>query len=103
MNIDRLIKNIEESYFIEKPLYDEFSVKRGLRNNDGSGVLVGLTRIGSVRGYIKDEQEVVPVEGELRYRGIDVADIVKKLQEDKRYGFEEVIYLLLFGNLPTHK
>ena len=103
MNIDRLIKNIEESYFIEKPLYDEFSVKRGLRNNDGSGVLVGLTRIGSVRGYIKDEQEVVPVEGELRYRGIDVVDIVKKLQEDKRYGFEEVIYLLLFGNLPTQK
>ncbi len=100
MNIDNYIKNIEECYQIDKPLYDEFNVKRGLRNNDGSGVLVGLTRIGSVRGYIKDEQEVVAVEGELRYRGMDVASIVKHLQEEKRYGFEEVIYLLLFGKLP---
>jgi len=101
MNIDNLVKNIQESYQIEKALYDEFNVKRGLRNNDGSGVLVGLTRIGSVRGYIKDEQEVVAVEGELRYRGIDVDSIIKNLQEEKRYGFEEVTYLLLFGKLPT--
>src|SRR6266540_3137151 len=66
------IKNIKESYQIEKSLYDEYNVKRGLRNNDGSGVLVGLTRIGNVHGYIKDEHEIVPVEGKLRYRGIEI-------------------------------
>jgi len=101
MNVDDLIKGNNDSYYIEKNLYAEFNVKRGLRNNDGSGVLVGLTRIGSVRGYIKDEQEVVAVEGELRYRGIDVVSMVKHLQDEDRYGFEEVTYLLLFGKLPN--
>jgi citrate synthase len=101
MNIQNLISNITEKYQIEKSLYDEFNVKRGLRNNDGSGVLVGLTRIGNVHGYIKDEHEIVPVEGKLKYRGIDVEDIVNHLENEKRYGFEEVIFLLLFGKLPS--
>lgn len=101
MNIDNLIKNIKESYQIEKSLYDEYNVKRGLRNNDGSGVLVGLTRIGNVHGYIKDEHEIVPVEGKLRYRGIEIEDIVDHLEKEDRYGFEEVIFLLLFGKLPN--
>lgn len=101
MNIDNLIKNIQESYYIEKSLYDEYNVKRGLRNNDGSGVLVGLTRIGNVHGYIKDEHEIVPVEGKLRYRGIEIEDIVSHLENENRYGFEEVIFLLLFGKLPS--
>ena len=101
MNIDNLIKNITENYQIDKSLYDEYNVKRGLRNNDGSGVLVGLTRIGNVHGYIKDEHEIVPVEGKLLYRGIDVEDIVNHLENENRYGFEEVIFLLLFGKLPN--
>jgi citrate synthase len=101
MNIDNLIKNIKESYQIEKSLYDEYNVKRGLRNNDGSGVLVGLTRIGNVHGYIKDEHEIVPVEGKLLYRGIEIEDIVNHLESENRYGFEEVIFLLLFGKLPN--
>jgi citrate synthase len=101
MDISNLVKNIQESYQIDKSLYDEYNVKRGLRNNDGSGVLVGLTRIGNVHGYIKDEHEIVPVEGRLRYRGIEIEDIVKHLEEENRYGFEEVIFLLLFGKLPN--
>jgi len=101
MNIDNLIKNIKESYQIEKSLYDEYNVKRGLRNNDGSGVLVGLTRIGNVHGYIKDEHEIVPVEGKLRYRGIEIEDIIEHLENEDRFGFEEVIFLLLFGKLPN--
>lgn len=81
--------------------YPRFNVKRGLRNEDGTGVLVGLTEIGDVHGYILDEQERIPVEGRLRYRGIDVYDIVAGFQKDKRMGFEETAYLLLFGRLPT--
>jgi citrate synthase len=103
MNIENLVQSIQKNYQIDKPLYDEYSVKRGLRNNDGSGVLVGLTRIGNVHGYIKDEQDIVPVEGKLRYRGIDVETIVDHLNKENRLGFEEVTYLLLFGKLPTPK
>ena len=85
---------------IDTDLYNKFNVKRGLRNADGSGVLVGLTAIGEVHGYIMDEGERSPVEGRLRYRGIDVNDIVDGCQKDGRLGFEETIYLLLFGTLP---
>ncbi len=82
-------------------LYRKYGVKRGLRNDDGSGVLVGLTEIGDVHGYIYDEGDRVPVEGRLTYRGIDVKDIVRGFEQDKRPGYEEVVYLLLFGDLPT--
>ena len=83
--------------------YKKFNVKRGLRNEDGSGVLVGLTEIGEVHGYIMDENEKIPVEGRLRYRGIDVRDICDGYQKDGRFGYEEVIYLLLLGQLPDKK
>ena len=81
-------------------LYNKYEVKRGLRNSNGTGVLVGLTEIGDVHGYIMDENEKVPVNGRLRYRGIDVDDISNGFISDGRFGFEEVIYLLLFGELP---
>lgn len=81
--------------------YAHYGVKRGLRNDDGTGVLVGLTEIGDVHGYIIDEQERIPVEGRLRYRGISVADLVSGFQADHRPGFEETAYLLLFGVLPS--
>lgn len=81
--------------------FPRYNVKRGLRNADGTGVLVGLTEIGDVHGYIIDEGETVPVEGRLRYRGIDIRDIVNGFQNDQRKGFEEVAYLLLFGELPS--
>jgi citrate synthase len=72
-----------------------------LRNADGTGVLVGLTRIGDVHGYIIDEGEKVAVDGKLYYRGIDVEELVAHTETEKRFGFEETVYLLLFGELPT--
>jgi len=62
--------------YIDGELYGKYNVKRGLRNTDGTGVLVGLTRIGDVHGYIVDEGEKVAIPGKLFYRGIDVEDIV---------------------------
>lgn len=86
---------------ISPSLYSKYEVKRGLRNSNGTGVLVGLTEIGDVHGYIMDENERIPVEGRLSYRGINVEDITKGFLADGRFGFEESIYLLLFGELPT--
>ncbi|MDX9867725.1 MAG: citrate/2-methylcitrate synthase [Kiritimatiellia bacterium] len=85
---------------IDPALYEQFNVKRGLRNADGTGVLVGLTRIGSVHGYVISESEKVSVPGQLFYRGINVNDLVEGFQREKRFGFEESAYLLLFGELP---
>lgn len=82
-------------------VYCRYNVKRGLRNEDGSGVLVGLTEIGEVHAYVFDEGEKVPVEGRLLYRGIDIYDLVNGFLSEGRFGFEECAYLLLFGNLPT--
>lgn len=90
----------EENSFIEQEYYVRYNVKRGLRNNNGTGVLVGLTKVGEVHGYILDEGEKIPIEGRLLYRGIDISDIVTGFQKEKRFGFEEVCYLLLFGVLP---
>jgi len=94
---------IQKSYKIEPELYTKNNVKRGLRNSDGTGVLVGLTEIGDVHSYIIDEGEKVPVEGRLRYRGIDVYDLVRGFVKEGRFGFEETCYLLLFGELPTEE
>lgn len=91
----------EKNNNILPSLYSKYEVKRGLRNSNGTGVLVGLTEIGDVHGYILDENERIPVEGRLSYRGIDVEDITKGFITDGRFGFEESIYLLLFGELPT--
>lgn len=101
LDFDSLVKKIKNNNIIDPGNFDLFEVKRGLRNKDGSGVLVGLTKIGHVHGYIKDEYEVVPVEGELYYRGINLIDITKNIEKEKRFGFEEVAYLLLFGELPN--
>ncbi|MDR3012906.1 MAG: citrate/2-methylcitrate synthase [Chitinispirillales bacterium] len=86
---------------IESELYKNYNVMRGLRKPDGTGVLVGLTSIGDVHGYIMDDGEKVPVAGRLRYRGIDIDHIVEGFQRDKRFGYNEIAYLLLFGGLPT--
>ena len=88
---------------IPAELYEKYSVKRGLRNSDGTGVLVGLTEIGQVHGYIMDEGEKIPVPGVLRYRGIDLKDIVQGFQDEGRWGFEETAFLLLFGYLPAEQ
>lgn len=86
---------------IDPSLYDKYNVKRGLRNADGTGVLVGLTEVGEVMSYIVDDAERIPVEGRLFYQGIEISDIVSGFYQQKRFGFEETAYLLLFGELPT--
>lgn len=91
----------KDVYSIDSELYGKYSVKRGLRNSNGSGVLVGLTKVGDVHGYLLDEGEKIADDGILRYRGINVNDIVEGCEIDDRFGFEEVVYLLLFGSLPT--
>lgn len=81
--------------------YKKYEVKRGLRNSDGTGVMAGLTRICSVEGYYIIDGEKVPKEGRLSYRGYDINDIVNSVISDDRFGYEEVVWLLLFGELPT--
>lgn len=94
---------IEHNTHIAPEKYDNYKVKRGLRNSDGTGVLAGLTSIGQVHGYIMYEDDKIPDDGKLTYRGIDVADIVDACERENRFGYEEVCYLLLFGKLPTKK
>ena len=89
--------------WIDPALYRKFGVKRGLRNDNGTGVLVGLTTIGNVHGYVMDEGEKQAIPGELYYRGINVKDIVLADKREHRFGYEETAYLLLFGELPTEK
>ena len=98
---EKLCHLSKEVYSIDSELYSKYSVKRGLRNSNGSGVLVGLTKVGDVHGYLLDEGEKIADEGVLRYRGINVNDIVSGCEVDDRFGYEEVVYLLLFGSLPT--
>ncbi|AEJ61466.1 Citrate synthase [Spirochaeta thermophila DSM 6578] len=99
--LEKITPIARENNTIDPALYSRYNVKRGLRNEDGSGVLVGLTEIGEVHGYVIDEGEVVPVPGRLLYRGISVEDLVAGFQADGRFGFEETVFLLLFGYLPT--
>lgn len=99
-----LCKQALEHAKISPELYNKFNVKRGLRNDDGSGVLVGLTEIGSVLGYEIIDQELVPVAGRLLYRGYDVEALARGARTRKRrLGYEETAYLLLFGELPANK
>lgn len=99
--ITKISQTILEANAIDKTLYKQLDVKRGLRNADGSGVLAGLTKISSVIGSKKVDGKLEPVEGNLRYRGIDIREIVANIQSEERHGFAEAIYLLMFGKLPT--
>ena len=101
--IQLLIKVAAEKYKLNRQDYSRYNVKRGLRNPDGTGVLAGLTSIGEVRGYIIDDGEKVPVDGDLLYRGIRVNDLVEHCRKENRLGFEEVIFLILFGVLPDRE
>jgi citrate synthase len=106
MSTDDIIKKLTDSIkvtsYIDNELFIKYNVKRGLRNEDHSGVLVGLTTIGDVVGY--ERQEGAPLKaipGKLIYRGIDVEDIAESLQKSHRFGFEETVFLLLAGYLPS--
>jgi len=97
----QLEESVRESCQIDNELFEKFDVKRGLRNADGSGVLVGLTKIGEVVGYKKEGDKVIAVPGRLLYRGIEIEDIVAGFQKDHRHGFDETVFLLLTGHLPN--
>jgi len=104
-NNDHFMQKLEEltvrASQIDKDLFETYNVKRGLRNQDGSGVLVGLTNIGDVVGYEKKDGAIIPTDGRLYYRGIDIFDLVHGFQKDHRHGFDETVYLLLTGKLPA--
>lgn len=99
--IEELVNDLLEKNKIDSELYKIYNVKRGLRDEHGKGIVVGLTKISEVHGYLVDEGEKVPDEGKLLYRGINIIDLVRGFQKDSRHGFEETAYLLLFGKLPN--
>lgn len=89
---------------INPALYAKYDVKRGLRDINGKGVLAGLTEIGEIKAYdTLADGRTVPCEGKLYYHGYDIEDLIKGFLDDDRFGFEEVTYLLMFGELPTKK
>ncbi|MDP4239202.1 MAG: citrate synthase [Bacteroidota bacterium] len=99
--IYKLSETIKTTSRIDKELFTQYNVKRGLRNEDHSGVLVGLTKVGDVVGYEKlPEGGIKAIPGKLFYRGIDVEELVHGLQKEDRLGFEETAFLLLSGYLP---
>mgnify|MGYP003299712467 FL=1 len=99
--LSTLCEELRKNNHINPDYYNRFEVKRGLRNYDGTGVLAGLTRVCSVEGYYMDDGEKVPKNGRLIYRGINMNDIVTNCEKENRFGYEEVVWLLLFGALPT--
>jgi len=86
---------------IDPELYAKYDVKRGLRDISGKGVLTGLTEISEILSYTLVDNDYVPCEGKLYYRGVDIEEIVEGFINDDRFGFEEITYLLMFGELPT--
>lgn len=99
---DRLVKECMISGAINLELYTEYDVKRGLRDANGKGVLTGLTEISDVCSYKSVDGKKIPADGELYLQGYNVQELIKGFEE-RRYGFEEVTYLLLFGELPNAK
>ncbi len=99
--ITSLEESVKKSCEIDNEYYEKFDVKRGLRNKDKTGVLAGLTNIGDVIGYKKEGDRVLPVPGRLIYRGIDIEDLANGFLADQRHGFDETVYLLLTGKLPS--
>ena len=100
-DITRLCDNLRKHSQIAPALYEKYNVNRGLRHSDGSGVVAGITSICSVHGYVIDEGERRPVPGELIYRGYSIKDLVENAEREDRFLFEEIVYLLLMGELPT--
>lgn len=105
--IDSEIKNLADvckaNGGIDQELYTKYDVKRGLRDLNGAGVLTGLTDISEIRQNKMVDGKLVPTDGKLFYRGVDVEDIIKGCIEDGRFGFEETVYLLLFSKLPNEQ
>lgn len=96
-----LYENFKAINAVDPAFYEQYDVKRGLRNADGTGVITGLTNIANVHGYIVSDNEKIADEGHLRYRGYDIFDLLGDDSSDRRFNYEEVAYLLLMGDLPT--
>ena len=97
----KLSEEMKDATRIDNDLFPKYDVKRGLRNEDGTGVLVGLTKVGNVVGYERiPGGGLKPIPGKLFYRQYDLEDLAHAAMKEKRYGFEEVAYLLLSGHLP---
>ncbi|MDR1445754.1 MAG: citrate/2-methylcitrate synthase [Treponema sp.] len=92
-----------KSAVIDNDLYAKYEVKRGLRDKSGKGVLAGLTEISEIVSYIIEDNDLVPCEGKLYYRGINIESLVKGFTGENRFGYEEIVFLLLFGHLPKKK
>lgn len=99
--IDQLCEEFLKNNHIESSQFEQYDIKRGLRNADGSGVKAGLTQICNVHGFVMNEGEKSPEEGRLIYRGIDIHDLVDGCMKEGRFGFEEIVWLLMFGKLPN--
>jgi len=99
--IEALSEKCKENFYINPELYTKFDVKRGLRDVNGNGVVTGLTNISTIKNAAVVEGETKQCDGELYYRGINVVDIVEGFKKSNRFGFEETIYILLFGKQPT--
>lgn len=102
-NIKNLCRELAENTIIDPALYQKYHVKRGLRKSDGTGVVAGITNICNVHGYVINEGEVESIPGQLIYRGYNINELVRNVEEENRYGFEETVYLLLFGRLPDEE
>ena len=102
VNMEQLEKVLMKSHRIDPNLYLEYDVKRGLRDSAGKGVLTGLTEVSDVCAYNLVNGRMIPADGELYYQGINVKDLINGLR-GRKYGFEETIYLLLFGKLPDQE
>ena len=100
-SIRMLASELPERYAIPEAYYADQRVKRGLRNADGTGVVIGVSKIGSVQGYYMQEGHRVPQPGKLYYHGISVEDVIEAHRAAGSFGYEEVSYLLLLGVLPT--
>lgn len=101
--IDAFVNKVGDAYTIPQKAFANHKVKRGLREVDGTGVTAGVTNIGNAHGYILYEGDKVADEGKLYYRGYDMSELVDGYAREDRYGFEECVYLLLFGKLPTRE
>ena len=98
VELSELCKNNSK---IDPEFYGKFEVKRGLRDVNGKGVLTGLTEISEIQAFAREGDQMVPADGKLYYRGIDIEQIISGIMKEKRFGFEEVTYLLLYGELPS--
>ena len=99
--LEELVAESQKEYQIPNTEFDNYRVKRGLREPDGTGVMAGVTRICNAHGYVIDEGARSPVDGRLYYRGYRMSDLCENFVAEGRYGFSECCYLLFFGHLPT--